>query len=83
MGVTLSTGTLDFLVELLQLAMCLFVKVAKKYKVNRDIVLLELAGERDKGLFFFVDRGADEGDDACTLGLILAMLEGQLKGEMN
>jgi hypothetical protein len=57
--------------------------VSKRDDVERDVVLLEFLGEADERALGVgrgvLERGADEDDDALAEGLILPVLERELR----
>lgn len=69
---------LDVLVECSELLDDIVVELAESDKVDGYAVLLHFLGELDEGLLVFGDGGAGEDDDALALGLVLAVLEGEL-----
>ena len=69
---------LDVLVECRQLLDDIVVEFAEGDKVDGHAVLLHFLGKLDEGLLVFRDWRAGEDDDALALGLVLAVLEGEL-----
>lgn len=52
--------------------------LSKVDDIDCDVVLFELLGQLDQGLFVLFHGAADEYDNPLTLILILTVLEGQL-----